>query len=64
VHGTEDERVDQENPRRLVRMLNLAGHTPSMLSFEDEGHGVRKFKNLETVYPAIAVFLAQHLKGD
>ena len=64
VHGTEDERVDQENPRRLVRMLNLAGHTPSMLSFEDEGHGVRKFKNLETAYPAIAAFLAQHLKGD
>lgn len=64
VHGAEDERVDPENPRRLVRMLNLAGRPPSLLSFDDEGHGVRKFKNLETLYPAIAAFLKQHLNVD
>lgn len=63
VHGTEDERVDYENARRLVRMLNLAGHTPAVIRLEGEGHGITTFKNLEIAYPAIAAFLKKYL-GD
>ena len=61
VHGTEDERVDYENARRLVRMLNLAGHTPAVIRLDGEGHGITTFKNLETAYPAIAAFLKERL---
>jgi len=63
VHGTEDERVDYENARRLIRMLNLAGRPPAVIRLEGEGHGIATFKNLEIAYPAIAAFLKEHL-GD
>jgi dipeptidyl aminopeptidase/acylaminoacyl peptidase len=61
VHGTEDERVDYENARRLIRMLNLAGRPPSVIRLEGEAHGVTMVKNLEVAYPAIAAFLKSHL---
>jgi len=61
VHGTEDERVDYENARRLIRMLNFVGRPPSVIRLDGEGHGITTFKNLEVAYPAIAAFLKSHL---
>jgi len=61
VHGTEDERVDYENARRLVRMLNLAGRPPSLIRLQGEGHGIRDMKNRAQTYPLIAAFLSRHL---
>jgi len=63
VHGTEDERVDYENARRLVRMLNLAGRPPSLIRLEGEGHGISNAKNRQLTYPVVAAFLRQHLNG-
>jgi dipeptidyl aminopeptidase/acylaminoacyl peptidase len=61
VHGREDQRVDYEHARRLVRMLNLAGNTPVMLSFDKEGHNWRDLNDIATAYRGVAGFLQQHL---
>jgi dipeptidyl aminopeptidase/acylaminoacyl peptidase len=61
VHGREDQRVDYEHARRLVRMLNLAGNTPVMLTFDKEGHNWRDLNDIATAYRGVAGFLQQHL---
>jgi dipeptidyl aminopeptidase/acylaminoacyl peptidase len=61
VHGEEDTRVDYEHARRLVRMLNLAGRPPVMLTFEDEGHGIDDIDHIEAAWSGIAGFLREHL---
>lgn len=61
VHGREDTRVDYEHARRLVRMLNLAGHPPVMLSFDDEGHNWRELGDVAAAYRGVAGFLRAHL---
>ncbi|HET6434133.1 MAG TPA: prolyl oligopeptidase family serine peptidase [Xanthomonadaceae bacterium] len=61
VHGREDMRVDYEHSRRLVRMLNLAGRKPVMLSFDKEAHGLEDLDNLDKAYGGIAGFLRAHL---
>jgi dienelactone hydrolase len=61
VHGREDQRVDYEHARRLVRMLDMAGHKPVMLSFDDEGHGIQAIDHIDTTYTGIAGFLQQYL---
>jgi len=61
VHGREDQRVDYEHARRLVRMLNLAGNKPVMLSFDKEGHNWRDLNDIATAYRGVAGFLRQHL---
>ena len=61
VHGREDQRVDYEHARRLVRMLNLAGNKPVMLSFDKEGHNWRDLNDIAKAYRGVAGFLQQHL---
>lgn len=63
VHGREDLRVDYEHTRRLVRMLNLAGHPPALIALDKEGHGFDSDENKTRVWTAIAGFLRAHL-GD
>jgi dipeptidyl aminopeptidase/acylaminoacyl peptidase len=61
VHGEQDMRVDYEHARRLVRMLNLAGHKPVMLSFKDGGHSYGDIEQIEKTYAGIAGFLERYL---
>jgi dipeptidyl aminopeptidase/acylaminoacyl peptidase len=61
VHGREDARVDYEHANRLVRMLNLAGRPPVMLSFDREGHNWRDLNDIATAYRGVAGFLREHL---
>jgi dipeptidyl aminopeptidase/acylaminoacyl peptidase len=61
VHGGEDMRVDYEHSRRLVRMLNMAGHQPVMLSFDKEGHGLAEIDDIDKAYSGIAGFLREYL---
>jgi len=63
VHGREDLRVDYEHTRRLVRMLNLSGHPPALITLDKEGHGFDSDENKTRVWTAIAGFLRAHL-GD
>ncbi len=61
AHGTEDDRVEFEHSRRLIRMLNLAGRPPTMMAFAFEGHGGFKQKNELVLWTGIAGFLRAHL---
>jgi len=44
-----------------VRMLNLAGNKPVMLSFDKEGHNWRDLNDIAAAYRGVAGFLQQHL---
>jgi pimeloyl-ACP methyl ester carboxylesterase len=61
VHGTEDVRIDYEHSRRLVRMLNLAGHEPVLLTLEGAGHGDLSEQDESRMWTAIAGFLQAYL---
>jgi dipeptidyl aminopeptidase/acylaminoacyl peptidase len=61
AHGTEDLRVDYEHTRRLLRMLNLAGRTPTVVTLYGEGHGLETPRNRERLWQAVAGFLRRHL---
>ena len=61
VHGEEDMRVDYEHSRRMVRMLNLAGRKPVMLSFKDGDHGYGEIDQIDQTYRGIAGFLEKFL---
>lgn len=64
VHGAEDTRVDYEHMRRLVRMLNIAGVRPTMVTLPSEGHSISSLDSVETAWTGIAGFLAQYLGPD
>lgn len=61
VHGTEDLRSDYEHTRRMVRMLNLAGNEPVLLTLDGEGHGHWSEKDQKTLWTAVAGFLRANL---
>jgi dipeptidyl aminopeptidase/acylaminoacyl peptidase len=61
VHGREDMRVDYEHALRLVRMLDIAGQKPVMLTMETSGHGWDDMEKVDQVYSGIAGFLQQYL---
>ena len=61
VQGTEDVRTDYEHTRRLVRMLNLAGNEPVLLTLEGAGHGGFSEKDERAMWTAVAGFLQAHL---
>jgi dipeptidyl aminopeptidase/acylaminoacyl peptidase len=61
VHGAEDERVDYEHTRRMVRMMNLSGQRPWLVTLADEGHGFEQLDSVETAWGAIAGFLRRFL---
>lgn len=64
VHGDDDLRVDYEHTRRMVRMLNIAGTRPTLITIEDGGHGFGRLDEVEAVWNGIAGFLQRHLKLD
>ncbi|MBX3710782.1 MAG: S9 family peptidase [Lysobacter sp.] len=61
VHGDDDLRVDFEHARRLVRMLNIAGTPPTLLTVRDAGHGFETLDDVEAVWTGVAGFLRRHL---
>jgi len=62
VHGTEGMRVDYEHTRRIVRMLNMAGRRPVVVTLDDEGHGFDAMKSIEQAWSGIAGFLQKNLE--
>ena len=61
VHGLEDQRVDFEHMRRMLRMLDMAGNVPVGLELEKVGHGVEEPDDLEKVWNGVAGFLRKYL---
>jgi dipeptidyl aminopeptidase/acylaminoacyl peptidase len=62
IQGRNDPRVVAEESEDLVQHLQEIGKDVEMLLFEDEGHGVEKFKNKVTCYNRITDFFKDTLK--
>ena len=58
VHGLKDSNVSPENTRAAVRDLDRAGIPYALLTFDNEGHGIYRASNRETLFKRIAEFFA------
>jgi dipeptidyl aminopeptidase/acylaminoacyl peptidase len=68
VQGMQDPNVTPENVRVVVAGLQHAGVEYQTLTFDDEGHGIRKPQNLHRLLTTLAGFFAEafspHGEGD
>jgi dipeptidyl aminopeptidase/acylaminoacyl peptidase len=58
VHGLRDTNVSPENTRAAVRDLDRAGIAYELLTFDNEGHGIWRAGNRETLFNRVAAFFA------
>jgi len=63
IHGANDPRVPVTEADQIVARLRGRGVEVEYLRYPDEGHGLRKLKNMLDCYPKVAAFLNKHL-GD
>lgn len=56
VQGLRDPNVTPDNVRAVTRELDRLGKPYELLTFEDEGHGIRRPENLRVLYPRLADF--------
>jgi dipeptidyl aminopeptidase/acylaminoacyl peptidase len=59
VQGLRDPNVTPENVDVVCEALDRASIAYRLLTFEDEGHGIRKQSNLRTLYAALSDFFAE-----
>lgn len=62
VQGGKDPNVTPENMRQVVKRLQEAKIPYEQLVFEDEGHGIYRLKNQETLYMRLAEFFDAALR--
>ena len=58
VQGLQDPNVTPDNVHAVTRALDELGITYDLLTFEDEGHGIARPRNLKILYPRLADFFA------
>ena len=56
VQGLRDPNVTPDNVHAVTRALDEHGVPYELLTFEDEGHGIARPKNLKVLYPRLAAF--------
>jgi dipeptidyl aminopeptidase/acylaminoacyl peptidase len=56
VQGLKDPNVTQDNVRAVTKALKAHNIPYGLLTFEDEGHGIARPKNLKVLYPRLADF--------
>jgi dipeptidyl aminopeptidase/acylaminoacyl peptidase len=56
VQGLRDPNVTQDNVHAVTRALGEHNIPYELLTFEDEGHGIARPKNLKVLYPRLADF--------
>jgi dipeptidyl aminopeptidase/acylaminoacyl peptidase len=56
VQGLQDPNVTPDNVHAVTRALDEFGIAYELLTFEDEGHGIARPKNLRILYPRLADF--------
>ena len=56
VQGLKDPNVTPDNVDAVVKELEKRGVSYEILTFEDEGHGIARPKNLKVLYPRLADF--------
>ena len=64
VQGLHDPNVTPENVRTVTAALKQAGIEYELLTFEDEGHGIVRPKNLKTLYLRLAEFFEKAFSFD
>jgi dipeptidyl aminopeptidase/acylaminoacyl peptidase len=63
VQGMNDPNVTPENLHQVEAALKAAAIPYETLLFEDEGHGIRKPKNLRILYSRLIAFFAAAFAG-
>jgi len=56
VQGLKDPNVTQDNVQAVTKALQRENVSYELLTFEDEGHGISRPKNLRVLYPRLADF--------
>jgi dipeptidyl aminopeptidase/acylaminoacyl peptidase len=56
VQGLKDPNVTQDNVHAVTKALQRENVLYELLTFEDEGHGISRPKNLRVLYPRLADF--------
>jgi dipeptidyl aminopeptidase/acylaminoacyl peptidase len=59
VHGMRDTNVSPENTRAAIRDLDRAGIPYTVLTFDNEGHGINRAGNRELLLRRVAEFFAE-----
>jgi dipeptidyl aminopeptidase/acylaminoacyl peptidase len=62
VQGLKDPNVTPENVHAVTRALDRENVPYDLLTFEDEGHGIARPKNLKILYPRLADFFESSFK--
>lgn len=64
VQGMRDPNVTPENVRVVTGALGDAGVEYQLLTFDDEGHGIKRQPNKKTLYARLADFFAEAFEGN
>ena len=64
VQGLRDPNVTPQNVSEVAQALQDASVEYQLLTFEDEGHGIRRPHNQRTMYTRLAAFFAEAFTGD
>jgi dipeptidyl aminopeptidase/acylaminoacyl peptidase len=56
VQGAKDPNVTQDNVDAVTKALRRENIPYELITFEDEGHGIARPKNLRVLYPRLADF--------
>jgi len=63
VHGARDVRVNRAQSDQIVTAARKFGADVKYITFDDEGHWIRKWQNKVSLAHAVERFLAEHLGG-
>jgi dipeptidyl aminopeptidase/acylaminoacyl peptidase len=63
VQGLKDPNVTPDNVHAVRGVLGELGIAYELLTFEDEGHGIVRPKNLKVLYPRLADFFEAAFAG-
>jgi dipeptidyl aminopeptidase/acylaminoacyl peptidase len=64
VQGLKDPNVTPDNVHAVTKVLEHEGIPYELLTFEDEGHGIARPKNLRVLYPCLADFFERAFDGS
>jgi dipeptidyl aminopeptidase/acylaminoacyl peptidase len=56
VQGSKDPNVTQDNVYAVTKALQRENVPYELITFEDEGHGIARPKNLRVLYPRLVDF--------
>jgi dipeptidyl aminopeptidase/acylaminoacyl peptidase len=64
VQGLKDPNVTPDNVRVVKAALDKAGVEHQLLTFDNEGHGIKRPENLKVLYQRLADFFSEAFKGE